>query len=126
MPRTKTDFNTILGSRIRLARSHGKVSQATLAGMLGVSFQQVQKYENGANRVSVESLIKIAAALGRPMSEFIEPEPEGTAAPLPGIRDLAAAGAALSRLEPGVRRRVLALVDEIASGVAPAEIGEAA
>lgn len=126
MPRTKTDFNTILGSRIRYARITARLSQSKLAAQLGVTFQQQQKYENGSNRVSAETLAKIAAALNRPVSDFFEVEAVKTATPIPAMRDMAEAGAALSRLQPGVRRRVLALVDEIASGVAPAEIGEAA
>lgn len=52
-----------VGQRIRLRRRQLGLSQSALADALGVSFQQVQKYERGANRVSASRLVDIAAAL---------------------------------------------------------------
>lgn len=43
-----------------------------MAGFLGVTFQQVQKYENGANRIAVATLVKAADALETPLSFFLE------------------------------------------------------
>jgi transcriptional regulator with XRE-family HTH domain len=48
------------------------VSQEKLADALGLTFQQVQKYERGANRVSASKLYEIAAALRTPVSYFFE------------------------------------------------------
>src|SRR5580698_2562061 len=52
-----------LGKRIRLRRVEQKISQAELGEQLGVSFQQVQKYEKGVNRVGAARLQQIAKAL---------------------------------------------------------------
>ncbi len=52
-----------IGARIRARRRQLGVSQSELAGALGVSFQQVQKYERGSNRVAASTLVAIAAAL---------------------------------------------------------------
>jgi transcriptional regulator with XRE-family HTH domain len=52
-----------IGARMRLRRKTLGISQGTLAERIGVSFQQVQKYERGANRVSGSTLVAAAAAL---------------------------------------------------------------
>lgn len=51
------------GSRVRPERRKRGISQEELAGKIGVSFQQVQKYENGSNRISISRLFMIADAL---------------------------------------------------------------
>jgi len=53
-----------IGARMRARRRQLRLSQAELAEKLGVSFQQVQKYERGANRVAASTLITAAEALG--------------------------------------------------------------
>lgn len=53
------------------------MSQQTLAGALGVSFQQVQKYEAGSNRISASKLFQISQILGVPVSDFFEGLGEG-------------------------------------------------
>lgn len=52
------------GARLRLLRRRAGISQQALGAALGVSFQQVQKYESGANRMSVARLRRAAAVLG--------------------------------------------------------------
>src|SRR4051812_36779843 len=59
-----------IGQKIRALRIAKGVSQITLAGGLGVTFQQVQKYEKGANRVSAGRLQKIAGMLDTPITFF--------------------------------------------------------
>lgn len=61
-----------VGARIRSRRQVLGISQARLATALGVSFQQVHKYETGVNRVSAGRLVTIAAALEVPISFFFE------------------------------------------------------
>ncbi len=61
-----------VGQRIRARRKALGVSQERLAGELGLTFQQVQKYERGANRVSASKLWEIARALGSDLSSFFE------------------------------------------------------
>ena len=60
-----------IGAAIRLRRKQLKISQDVLAERCGVSFQQVQKYENGANRVSFSRLVQIAHALGLRVSDLV-------------------------------------------------------
>ena len=59
-----------LGKRIRLRRVEQKISQAELGDKLGVSFQQVQKYEKGVNRVGAGRLVRVGEALDVPVSFF--------------------------------------------------------
>ena len=61
-----------VGARIRLRRRMQGVSQEKLADALGLTFQQVQKYERGANRVSASKLYEIAAALRAPVAYFFD------------------------------------------------------
>ena len=56
-------IDVAIGARIRIRRRWLGFSQTTLANALGITFQQVQKYERGANRVSASMLVKIAAKL---------------------------------------------------------------
>jgi len=60
---TPDPIDVEVGRRIRLRRKALGISQSELAGALGVSFQQCQKYEKGANRVSASMLVRIAAKL---------------------------------------------------------------
>jgi transcriptional regulator with XRE-family HTH domain len=59
-----------LGKRIRLRRVEQHISQTELGDKLGVSFQQVQKYEKGVNRVGAARLQQIATALDVPITFF--------------------------------------------------------
>jgi transcriptional regulator with XRE-family HTH domain len=66
------DFDAKIGQRIREARQAQDMSQTLLANALGISFQQIQKYENGSNRVSAARLYDIAKILGMPITYFYE------------------------------------------------------
>lgn len=73
--RTKTKGSTTLldkeiGARIRQARQLAGMSQIKLGDGIGVRFQQVQKYEQGVNRVSASTLNDIAKTLGKPIAYF--------------------------------------------------------
>jgi len=71
-----------VGARVRLRRIELGMSQERLAAELGLTFQQVQKYESGANRVSASRLWEIAAVLKMPIGDFFpadgdQEQPEG-------------------------------------------------
>ena len=117
-----------VGARIRLRRRMQGVSQEKLADALGLTFQQVQKYERGANRVSASKLYEIAAALRAPVAYFFDgladPAGEGEGA-TPTQESMVhnflmtAEGLELARLFPGVprggvRRRLLDLMRALA------------
>lgn len=61
-----------VGGRVRMRRKMLALSQETLASSLGLTFQQVQKYERGANRISASKLYQIAKALGVPVAFFFD------------------------------------------------------
>ncbi|MEM9669586.1 MAG: helix-turn-helix domain-containing protein [Pseudomonadota bacterium] len=60
-----------LGRRVRQRRRDLKLTQAALGARIGITFQQVQKYEAGANRLSVSRLIDISDALQTPIGWFL-------------------------------------------------------
>jgi transcriptional regulator with XRE-family HTH domain len=62
--------DVLVGSRIRLFRKRRHMTQAQLGDRLGVSFQQVQKYENGKNRVGASRLQMISTALDIPVEQL--------------------------------------------------------
>jgi len=68
-----------IGERIKKRRKELKISQEELAEMLGVTYQQVQRYENGKNRLNVENIQSVADALNVPVSYFFEAEKTSTA-----------------------------------------------
>jgi transcriptional regulator with XRE-family HTH domain len=118
-----------VGQRIRVLRNDARVSQTVLAEELGVTFQQVQKYEKGLNRVGAGRLTKIAGVLGVAVSKLLglDEEPSATsrergdaASPLqllttPGALRLLRAYA---KLEEGVMRRsIVAMVENVAQGM---------
>ena len=70
--RGMTQLDRFVGGRIKQRRKALKMSQGELGKQLGVTFQQVQKYERGANRVSAGALYKIAAALDVPITYFYD------------------------------------------------------
>lgn len=69
-PRAVGKHDVELGKRIRLRRVEIGISQDELGQSLGVSFQQIQKYEKGVNRVSTGRITEIARALDVPISFF--------------------------------------------------------
>src|SRR5262249_23143049 len=70
--RRPTALDVTVGRNVRVRRLAKGMSQAQLAGRLGVTFQQVQKYEVGSNRIGTGRLVKIAAILGVPISVLFE------------------------------------------------------
>ncbi|MBX3428066.1 MAG: helix-turn-helix transcriptional regulator [Hyphomonadaceae bacterium] len=112
-----------VGQRVRARRLEINMSQERLAELLGVTFQQVQKYEKGVNRIAVSRLLDIANALEISASRFFDGlERRGVAEDAPDyVNDALATpeGAQLIALyagikSPRVRRKVLDLVRAIA------------
>jgi transcriptional regulator with XRE-family HTH domain len=73
-------IDMFVGRRVRAMRKERRISQTELGRRIGVSFQQVQKYERGANRVSASKLYEIAKTLQVPVSFFFD----GLADPMSG------------------------------------------
>ncbi|MDP1554555.1 MAG: helix-turn-helix transcriptional regulator [Hyphomonas sp.] len=71
--RKPTDADRFVGQRLRQGRRELGLTQESLAALLGVTFQQIQKYEAGHSRMSAGRLLEIAQALGKPVGWFYEP-----------------------------------------------------
>jgi transcriptional regulator with XRE-family HTH domain len=118
-----------VGSRMRMRRMMLSMSQQKLADGLGLTFQQVQKYERGANRIGASRLQQISHLLQVPIAFFFEGAPNASAPPgsngsalsmaqidefvsdLDGLRLIRA----FMRIDnAAVRRRIVMLVQEIA------------
>jgi transcriptional regulator with XRE-family HTH domain len=69
---SSTDVDALVGERVRSRRLQAKMSQATLGEAIGVTFQQVQKYEKGTNRIGSGRLFKIAEVLQCDVTEFYD------------------------------------------------------
>ncbi|CAN5119945.1 helix-turn-helix transcriptional regulator [soil metagenome] len=78
MPRSPDRIDALVGARIVALRAEAGLTQAQLAARLGISFQQVQKYEVGANRVSASRLHQLATIFGAPIDSFF---PAGSPSP---------------------------------------------
>lgn len=120
-----------VGSRVRVQRMVAGVSQEKLGDALGLTFQQVQKYEKGSNRISASRLQQIAKMLEVPVSFFFEGAPIGDM-PAGGFSDAAAnayvtdfmsssEGVQLTKAfvrikSDQVRRRVIDLVESLGDG----------
>jgi transcriptional regulator with XRE-family HTH domain len=122
-----------VGSRVRMRRMMLSMSQEKLGDALGLTFQQVQKYEKGTNRIGASRLQQISNILQVPVEFFFEGAPhapgasrvEGFAdAPSPAyVSDFLASSDGLSLTkafmrinDPKLRRRIVDLVEQIASG----------
>lgn len=66
-----------VGARIRRFREQAGLSQGELGERLGVSYQQIQKYERGTNRVSVDTLVRLGRILNHPLVAFLDPVETG-------------------------------------------------
>lgn len=93
-----------IGDAIRKRREALGVTQAQLGAAIGVTFQQVQKYEQGRNRVAASKLIRVAEALKCDIGELCFAEEDE----LPGAKRLVRAW---SKLRPRQREALTALVE---------------
>ena len=71
--RKPTEADRFTGRKVRQARRERGMSQDALAEALGLTFQQVQKYESGRSRLSAGRLRDVAIALAKPVTFFFEP-----------------------------------------------------
>jgi transcriptional regulator with XRE-family HTH domain len=113
-----------VGNRVRIRRMLIGMSQEKLGDLLGLTFQQVQKYENGINRIGAGRLFEIARILDVPIDFFYD----GVGTPADGVGEASAPvmefvssteGLQLSLAfmkirDPKVRKRVLDLVKSLA------------
>jgi transcriptional regulator with XRE-family HTH domain len=114
-------LDAMVGARISMLRVDRSMSQAMLAERIGVTFQQMQKYERGANRIGASRLSLIASVLGVSVGELFESSGAGSPGLNSPVRLLAEPGAlrvlkAYARTtSPRVRHCIAKLVESIAS-----------
>jgi len=111
-----------VGSKVRALRLERQMSQEKLGDALGLTFQQVQKYEKGTNRISAGRLQRIAAILEVPVSVFFA-DTNPSAGGAESLFDLVDTGSALRLLRaysripsPALKRALTTLAEEIAGG----------
>jgi transcriptional regulator with XRE-family HTH domain len=123
-PGRAAQLELIIGARLRTRRRQLGLSQSDLAERLGVSFQQVQKYERGANRVAASTLLSAARALNTTLAWLVGEEASGRdddddvfrALSRPGALEMLQAFNAIP--DPRTRIALLALAREMTSGEA--------
>ena len=119
-----------VGSRVRLKRTLIGMSQEKLGEKLGVTFQQVQKYEKGANRIGASRLQQIAAIFNTSVGFFFEDAPGSSATAAPGLAESespnyvvdflsSSEGLQLNRAfvkisDPDTRKKIVELVKQLA------------
>jgi transcriptional regulator with XRE-family HTH domain len=120
-------LDVAIGATIRIRRKQAGISQQLVAERCGITFQQVQKYENGRNRISFSRLVKIAHVLGVRVAELVGDIDQAVGV---GTNDtdvlvnLAMAGAKellddYVRLPEALRRSIQHLVRELANSQTP-------
>jgi transcriptional regulator with XRE-family HTH domain len=126
-----------VGTRVRLRRMLIGMSQEKLGEMLGLTFQQVQKYEKGVNRIGAGRLFQVAHILGVPIDYFYEgvsstsdgaPGFAEPGASSPPVMEFLSSGEGLQLSlafmkikDPKVRKRVLDLVKSLSDSEEPSE-----
>lgn len=121
MPRTKMNpIDEVVGRNIRIHRLAKGLSQTNLANELGLTFQQIQKYEKGTNRVGSGRLYQIASILGVDLMSLFEGSEGAKHKSKSSVFDLLAEPQSLRLVQafseiddPEVRRSVVALVETI-------------
>jgi transcriptional regulator with XRE-family HTH domain len=120
-----------VGNRVRMRRMMIGMSQEKLGAALDLTFQQVQKYEKGTNRIGASRLHRIASVLGVPIEFFYEGAPHGSAAAtgfaespsstymsdfLSSNEGVQLVKAFLAIKDPKIRRKVVELIAVLGSG----------
>ena len=121
--RSSTPADALIGNRLRQRRLEMHVSQTELGAQLGISFQQIQKYEKGANRLGVGRLNQIAAILKTDIAYFMSDLSDGkkrpsSISPLAAFlttRDGVAINEAMIHLGEEHRRAVIRLAQTLAT-----------
>ena len=118
MTKNTTEVDKRVGAEIRKRRMLAGLSQGTLGEKIGVTFQQVQKYEKGANRISASRMQQMADVLRCSVSDFFGASLPPDAQPVPvelytseGVKLLSAFGRIPS---PDVRSSVRKLIEALA------------
>lgn len=111
-----------VGRRLKQARTLRRLSQTDVARKLDLSFQQIQKYEIGSNRVAASRLYDLARILDVTPGYFFEGLEESTSDPAPKDPTMDIVSALSSIKDDGVKSRILTFIEDVA-GVTVARRG---
>ena len=128
LPKQPNPIDVQVGNRVRIRRMLMGMSQEQLGDLLGLTFQQVQKYEKGVNRISAGRLYEVARILNVPVDFFygdlaaaLSPDANETENSMPATMEFVSSGEGLQLSlafikikEAKVRKRVLDLVKSLA------------
>jgi len=124
-------IDRLVGQRLRWRRRELRLTQEKLGDLLNLTFQQVQKYEKGVNRISAGRLYEVAAALGVPIGYFydgasdllpkssarVNESPDTEAAPVLSPEAVALVTAFESIVDPAMRKTLLDTVTNTAAAL---------
>jgi transcriptional regulator with XRE-family HTH domain len=120
-----TPTDVLVGRNIRICRLQRKMSQGELGRCIGVTFQQVQKYENGTNRIGAGRLMQISGVLGVPLSSLFDGAATVGNAGLQSVREMVSRPRSMRLLQAydrikdrRVAAAVLALVETLGKATA--------
>ena len=114
------EFEVALGARIRAARIAARISQTDLGVTVGISYQQVQKYESGVDRIAASTLQGLASALGVHPGSFFDGEVPVPSGNIPQVRMAMRIAEAVQQVrDPLVTRRLLSFVEALAEAKHP-------
>lgn len=128
-----SDIDRIVGQRVRWRRRELKLTQEKLGDLLDLTFQQVQKYEKGVNRISAGRLYEMATVLGVPISYFydgaedhiqstrgaLQENDEDASAPVLSSETMELIAAFQKIADPSLRKSILATVRAAAQALTP-------
>lgn len=114
-PRRPVDLDKAIGERLRALREARGLTQAALAARCGLSFQQIQKYERGINRISASRLYAFAAALGVDVATFLGGMADGAPAGQDRTRLAARLDTAVADLDLETLRHITEIAERLSS-----------
>ena len=103
-----------VGKKIKQMRALRRLSQTDVAQKLNLSFQQIQKYEIGSNRVAASRLYELSKIFGVPTSYFFEGLPDDESANTNGSLDTQILDAVTSIEDEKIKSRIVTFIEDVA------------
>ena len=114
------EIEITIGARLRALRMAAGMSQTVLGEAIGITFQQIQKYEKGKDRIAASTLQVLAAALKIHPGSFFDGEMPSPTGDVPDVRSALKGAAGLQRISNAkIRLRLGNLIDALADPVEP-------
>lgn len=115
--RTQREVSRNIGARIRARRAIAGISQTELGEAMGLTFQQIQKYERGSNRISAPRLYQMARVLNVSLAWFFEDLDSSQPSGLTQTTACIQVSRLVQSVEPETQRQILAIVRRVVTVV---------